>query len=88
MPQMARLLLVLHLRVGDRGIAHRTPVDDAPPLVDIALLMHLHEDFRHGPVAALVHGEALPVPVAGGAHLLQLVNDAAAVLPLPVPGTL
>ena len=88
MPEMPGLLLVFHLRVGDGGIAHRAPVNHPGTFINIALLMHLHEDFRNRPVAALVHGKALPVPVAGRTQLLQLGNDAAAVFLLPVPCTL
>ena len=69
-PEMACLLLIHHLRVGNGGVADRTPVDDPAALVDPALFMHLAEHFRNGLIAALVHGEALSVPVAGGAQLL------------------
>ncbi len=88
MPQMSGLFLVYHLCVGDGGIADRAPVDDAGPLVDIALFVHLYEDFGHGLVAAIVHSEALSVPVTGGAQFLQLFHDASAVFFFPVPGTL
>ena len=65
MPEMACLLLVLYLCVRDRGLADRTPVDDTGALVDIALLMQAQEYLLYGLGAALVHGEALSVPVAG-----------------------
>jgi hypothetical protein len=32
--------------------------------------MHLTEYFRHCPVAALIHGKTLSVPIAGGTQLL------------------
>ncbi len=86
MPQMPRLLLIFHFRVGNGCIAHRTPVDHAGSLVDIAFLVHLHKHIRHGPVAALIHGKSFPVPVAGGTQLLQLGNNAPAVFFFPVPG--
>ena len=87
-PEMARLLLVLHFRVGNRGVAHRAPVDDPASLVDPPFLMHLDEDFRDGFVATLIHCEALAVPVAGRTQLFELVDDPAAVLLAPVPAVL
>ena len=50
--------------------------------------MHFHEHIRNGPVAAFVHGEALPVPVAGRTHLLKLGNNTPAILFFPFPGPL
>ena len=88
MPEMACLLLVLYLCVRDRGLADRTPVDDTGSLIDIALLMQAQEYLLYGLGAALVHGEALSVPVAGGANLLQLIYDGAAILFPPLPGSL
>ena len=88
MPEMACLLLVLYLCVRDRGLANRTPVDDTGSLIDIALLMQAQEYLLYGLGAALVHGEALSVPVAGGANLLQLIYDGAAILFPPLPGSL
>ena len=87
-PEMAVLLLVVHLGVGDGGLAVGAPVDDALAAVDQTLLVEAAEDLADGLGAALVQGEALTAPVAGGAHLLQLGNDAVAVLLLPLPGAL
>ena len=47
--------------------------------------MHLHKHFRDRLVAALVHGEPLPVPVAGRAEFLKLGDNPSAVLFFPVP---
>ena len=88
MPEMACLLLIHHLRIRNGRVADRTPVDDAASLIDPALFMHLAEHFRHGPVAALVHGKALPFPVAGGAQLFQLSDNPSAVFLFPFPGSL
>ena len=87
-PEMTGLLLIFHLGIGDGGITDRTPVDDTGALVDIAFLVHLHENLGNCLVAALIHGEALSVPVTGRAQLLQLRNDSSAVLCLPLPGSL
>ena len=45
----------------------------------------LHKDLVDGLVAALVQGEALALPVAGGAQLLELFDYSAAVLLFPRP---
>ena len=84
-PEMAGLLFILHFRVGDGSVADRTPVDDPASLVDPALFVHLHKYFGDGLIAALIHREALTVPVAGGAELLELVDDPSAILFAPVP---
>ena len=84
-PEAARLVLILHLRVGEGGDAVGTPVDDAASLIDEALLVQGDEHMAHGLAEPLVHGEAGPVPVAGGAQLLLLLHNAVAVLVLPVP---
>ena len=88
MPEMALLLHMLYLCVGDGGLANRAPVDDAVALVNVALVVELYKHFLHGLGTALVHGKALSLPVGGGTHLLQLVDDASAILLFPVPGPL
>ena len=87
-PQLARLGLVLNLGVGKRGRAVRTPVDDAVALVDQALVVQVYENFADRLGAALVHREALALPVTGRAELFQLADDAVAELVLPVPDSL
>ncbi|OPY10226.1 MAG: hypothetical protein A4E67_00646 [Syntrophaceae bacterium PtaB.Bin038] len=47
-----------------------------------------HEDLADRPGETLVHGETLAFPVAGAAQALQLVQDDAAVLLLPLPDAL
>ena len=87
-PEVAGLVLILHLGVAQSGDAVGAPVDDAAALVDETLLVQAAEDLTHRLGAALVHGEPGAVPVAGDAHLLLLLDDAVAVLVLPVPDTL
>ena len=87
-PQIAGLFGVFHLGVGQGGQAVGTPVDDAAALVDQALFIQLAEGLADSAGAALVHGEAVTAPVAGCAHLLLLLHDAAAVLLLPRPDAL
>ena len=67
MPEMALLRLVLDFDVRDGRIARRAPVRDARALIDQALLVEAHKDFADGAAAALVHREALAVPVERGA---------------------
>ena len=85
MPQVAGLVHILHLGVGQGGDAVGAPVDDAASLVDQALVIQLAEGLPHGLGAALIHGEAGAAPVAGDAHLLLLLHDAVAILLLPLP---
>ena len=87
-PQVAGLVGVLPLGVGQRRQAVGAPVDDAAALIDQTLVIQLAEGLPDGLGAALVHGEAGPVPVAGGAHLLLLLHNAVAVLLLPGPHAL
>ena len=76
---------LLHLEVGNRGQQLRVPVDQPLVLVDQARAVELDEHLEHRARQALVHGEALARPVAGGAEPLQLVDDGAARLRLPGP---
>ena len=87
-PEVARLVDILDLRVGERRQAVRAPVDDAAALVDQALIVELAERLAHGLGAALVHREAGAGPVTARAHLLLLLDDAVAVLFLPFPHAL
>ena len=87
-PQVAGLVGVLDLGVGQSRHAVRAPVDDAAALVDQALVIQLAERLAHGARAPLVHREAVAAPVAGRAHLLLLLDDAVAVFLLPRPDAL
>ena len=87
-PEMAGLVGVFDLRVGQRSHAVRTPVDDAAALIDEALVVKLAERLTDGLGAALVHREARARPVAADAHLLLLLHDAVSVLLLPRPDAL
>ena len=88
MPEAAVLLLVLHLGIRDGGVAVGAPVDHAVAAVDQAFVVQAHEHFLDSLRAAFVHGKALALPVAAAAQLLQLADDAVAVLGLPCPGAL
>ncbi len=84
-PEAAVLLLVLHLGIRDGGVAVGAPVDHAVAAVDQALVVQAHKHFLDSLGAALVHGKALTIPVAGAAQLFQLADNAVAVLVLPCP---
>ena len=88
MPEMRILLLILNLSVGNRGVAVRTPVNHTVALINQILIIKSYENFLNGVAAALVKSEAFPVPVAGRAHFLKLLDNSAAVLLLPCPGAL
>ncbi|OPY86790.1 MAG: hypothetical protein A4E72_01611 [Syntrophus sp. PtaU1.Bin208] len=64
-PEGTGLLLVLHFQIGDGGMAAGAPVDDIIPLINQIFVIKADKDFPHGPRKALIHGKALPVPVAG-----------------------
>ena len=87
-PEIAGLLLVFDLGIGDGGDAVGAPVNHPVSTVDIALLVQADKNFLNGIRAALVHGETLPLPVAGGTQLLQLLNNTVAIGILPLPGPL
>ena len=88
MPEKAVLLFILHLGVGNGRLAVRAPVDDALPPVDEALVIQLFKHLQNGLRAALVHGEALALPIARAAQLFQLLYNAPAVLLFPIPRAL
>ena len=88
MPEMACFRHMVDLDVRDGRVARRAPVRDARALIDQALLIERDEHFAHGTRAALVHREALAIPVERRAERTQLEHDAAAELFLPVPDAL
>ena len=69
-PEMTVLLLVFHLRVRERGVAERAPVDDPAAFVDVALLVHPDKDLGDGAVTAVIHGKTFSLPVTGAPQLL------------------
>ena len=87
-PETAVLLLVFHFGVRDGSVAVGAPVHHAVASVDQALIIQAHKHFFHGVGAALVHGKALTLPVAGAAQLFQLADNAAAIRVFPCPGAL
>ena len=86
--EVALLLLGDDLLVAQGGEGDGAPVHHPLAAVDQALSVEIHKDLLHFAGIGLVHGEALARPVAGGAEFLQLPDDDAAVLFLPLPDLL
>jgi len=76
-------LLHLDLVVGEGRLGDGIPVDEALAAIDQPVAEEPKERLAHGPSADIVHREALPVPIARAAHLLELVGDRGLVLILP-----
>ena len=88
MPEVTRLILIFDLGVGDRSQAMGAPVDYSLAPVNESLFIEVAENLVDSLIAALVEGEALALPVAGRAHLLELFDYSAAELLFPRPGAL
>ena len=86
--QLALHLFVLDLKIGDRRLAARTPVDDVLAAIDQPFFIQADEDLAHGARQAFVHGEVFAVPIDRRAQPLHLVENRAAVMPLPFPHAL
>ena len=86
--ELAVLLLVFHLQVGQGGGAAGTPVDNALVAVNQALVVQVDEGGADGPGRPRVQGEAQAGPVAGGAQSLVLLVNGVAVAGHPLPDTL
>src|SRR4029077_16550253 len=87
-PEMALGLSLLDFEIGNRGEKFRVPIDQALIFVDEPSAMELDEDLAYGARKPLVHGEAEPRPIAGGAQSLQLADDGVAGLFFPLPDPL
>ena len=76
---------MLNLNIAQCGVAVYAPVGDTGAFVNQALFKQSAENLANSLGAALIHSEALTLPVAGNAQMLQLVDNAVAVLLLPFP---
>ena len=86
--EVALLLLINHLNVGEGRLCLGIPVDHAQAAIDEALVIEVAENAEHTLAALLVHGERRAVPVARSTEAAQLLEDDAAVLVGPVPSVL
>ena len=78
MPETAVFLDRQDLEIGQRGLQHRVPVDQALAAVDQALFVQPHECFLHRPRHAGIHRETVAAPVHRSAEPAQLARDGAA----------
>ena len=79
------VLLLLDLEVREHGLRLDVPVDQARVAVDQPLFVEPHEGFAHRPHHVRVHRELRPRPVAGSAHLAELLENPLPRLFLPLP---
>ena len=70
-PQVAVLLLVLGLVIGDGGGTAGTPVDDALAAVDQAVVVPVAEHLAHGLGVVLVHPSPGPLNLLGWGLILS-----------------
>src|SRR5262249_18729745 len=87
-PEVRGQLAVLHLQVGDDGLAGGAPVHHPLAAVDPAALVAADEGGEPGAVVGMSGGGAGAGPVVGAADRLELLEDGAAVLARPLPGAL
>ena len=88
MPVGAVYRAVGDLVVGDGGAERAVPVDQPRAAEHQSVAEQRQERVAHGARADRVHGEPLPVPVAGAAHRPLLLDDALLVPVLPLPDAL
>ena len=85
--QLALLLGVHHLEIGQCRPAPCTPVHDVLPAIDQPLSKQGHEDPSHGPRQVVIEREPLPTPIDRRAERPHLAGDGAVALPAPLPDT-
>ena len=85
MPHMAVDLDVFHLKVGNRGLEFRVPVDQPRAFIDQAFVIHIDKDLEHRIMKALIHGKTVARPVTARPQPLELLDDGITRLRFPVP---
>ncbi len=82
--QVSILFFVLHLKVGNRALVPRAPVDDPRTAIDQPFFPQLDEDVADRLHVGRVHGEADARPIGGEAEAAHLLQDgvASGVVPL------
>ena len=85
---MALHRFVEDIVVADGGLQEGIPVDEALAAVDEALAEQIEERLPHGSRAAFIEREPRSLPVAGAAHLLELIENPLLVHFLPFPNAL
>ena len=84
-PEAALDLVGLDLKVRDRGLQLRVPVDQPLVAVDQPAVVEIDENLHHGAGEVRVHRELLAAPVHRAAQAAQLAGDRAAAFSLPFP---
>ncbi len=87
-PEVISVLLVLHLQVGQGGLAAGAPVDNPLAPIDEAVAIEVDEGSAHRLLGPFVHSEALAAPVAGDAQALMLPADDVTIPAHPLPHAL
>ena len=79
----------------DQGVLSQAPVcqlveklTKAPIEIRDLVVVEVDEDLAHGPGQAVVHGEALALPVHRDAHDPELLCDPRVIAALPLPDLL
>ncbi len=85
MPHRAFALAVFHFQIGDSGTQFWIPVHQAFATVDQVLFIEANKHLFHGVGKAVVHGEALALPVDGVAQTAHLAGNGAAGFCFPLP---
>src|SRR5689334_12320988 len=88
MPEMPFDRLVENLVIADGGLQEGVPIHQPLAAVDEAFAEQVEERLPHGAGTLLVERETRPLPVAGAAHLPELIQDSRLVLRLPLPDAL
>ena len=87
-PQVTLFFFGQHLQIGYRCAQHGIPVDQTLAAIDQSFFIELNEGLADCLRAAVVHREALVLPVHRSAHAPELLRDGAAGDFLPFPDAL
>ncbi len=88
MIEMRRRINMVDFRIGNGRLTFGAPVDNLFPAVDITFFIQAAKGFQDRIGTAFVHRKTHPVPIAGAAQLVQLVQYDAAVFLFPFPDAL
>ena len=70
---MARMIVILHLRLRQRGLLHRRPHHGLAPLIQAAIHHEFHELIRNHRLGVVIHGQIRVSPVAGHPKPLEFL---------------
>ena len=85
MPQMARLVHILHFCIRQGSDTVGAPVDNSAALVYQTFFIQGNKHFPDSFGATLVHSKAGTIPIAGGAQFLLLLHNPVSVFIFPIP---